>query len=217
MENYLNIVEIDDLVIMKIIKHGSENILDLPTGLLLGLDIGSTLQVTNCFPFLSHKDEEINEESATYYQIEMMRCLREINVDNNSVGWYTCTNISSLYNKDTIETQYNYQESLKKAVIIVYDPLKTSQGIFSLKAFQLTPSFMELYKMKNFTKENLTKENFNYNNIFQEIPIKIHNSLLTTALLTELEENNTILENNPLEFNHAPFFRKRFRIDFRKY
>ena len=36
---------------LKIIKHCKDSVPQLVTGLLLGLDIGSTLEVTNCFPF----------------------------------------------------------------------------------------------------------------------------------------------------------------------
>ena len=32
-------------------------------------------------------DEEADADGANY-QLEMMRCLREVNVDNNTVGWY---------------------------------------------------------------------------------------------------------------------------------
>ena len=88
------------------------------TGQLLGLDVGSVLEVTNCFPFpvsvllqliifiarhdiiiiimfsndlcimlqIREEDEEVEAEGANY-QLEMMRCLREVNVDNNTVGW----------------------------------------------------------------------------------------------------------------------------------
>ena len=38
-------------VALKIIKHCKDSVPQLVTGLLLGLDIGSTLEVTNCFPF----------------------------------------------------------------------------------------------------------------------------------------------------------------------
>lgn len=33
------------------------------------------------------EEEEVDADGANY-QLEMMRCLREINVDNNTVGWY---------------------------------------------------------------------------------------------------------------------------------
>jgi outer membrane biogenesis lipoprotein LolB len=35
---------------------------------------------------IREEDEEIEAEGANY-QLEMMRCLREVNVDNNTVGW----------------------------------------------------------------------------------------------------------------------------------
>jgi translation initiation factor 3 subunit H len=35
-------------------------------------------------------DEEADADGANY-QLEMMRCLREVNVDNNTVGWYDKT------------------------------------------------------------------------------------------------------------------------------
>jgi len=33
------------------------------------------------------EEDEGNEADGANYQLEMMRCLREINVDNNTVGW----------------------------------------------------------------------------------------------------------------------------------
>lgn len=36
---------------------------------------------------IREEDEEIEADGANY-QLEMMRCLREVNVDNNTVGWY---------------------------------------------------------------------------------------------------------------------------------
>jgi translation initiation factor 3 subunit H len=33
-------------------------------------------------------EEDGDEQASSNYQLEMMRCLREVNVDNNTVGWY---------------------------------------------------------------------------------------------------------------------------------
>lgn len=51
----------------------------LSSGRLLGLDIGSLLEVTNYFLFPSRGTEEENKADAdgVNYQFEMMRCLRE--------------------------------------------------------------------------------------------------------------------------------------------
>jgi len=82
-------------------------------------------------------------------QIEMMRCLREVNVDNNTVGWYQSTYLGSFVNDALIETQFNYQENISACVCIVYDPLRTAQGSLSLKAVRLTTAFMDLYRQKD--------------------------------------------------------------------
>lgn len=33
------------------------------------------------------EEGEEDETEGAHYQLEMMRCLREVNVDNNTVGW----------------------------------------------------------------------------------------------------------------------------------
>lgn len=127
-------------------------------GQCVGLDVGTTLEVTNSFPFPGRYDEQEEEtdEVGAEYQRDMMRCLREVNVDNNAVGWYTSTYLGTFLSEGMIETQYNYQSTIKKCVVIVFDPLKTSQGLLSFEAYRLTQPFMELYKQqttKTFTKE----------------------------------------------------------------
>lgn len=47
------------------------------------------------------------------YQIEIMKALKEVNVDNNIVGWYSSTYMDSFLNQFTIATQYKYQERIK--------------------------------------------------------------------------------------------------------
>ncbi|RWW23328.1 hypothetical protein BHE74_00057067 [Ensete ventricosum] len=54
----LRVVQMEGLVnleslyaVLKIIKHCNEFSPALVTGQLLGLDVGSVLEVTNCFPF----------------------------------------------------------------------------------------------------------------------------------------------------------------------
>ena len=47
----LHTVQLEGHVVLKIVKHCKESQPALVTGQLLGLDIGSTLEVTDCFPF----------------------------------------------------------------------------------------------------------------------------------------------------------------------
>jgi len=88
----IEVVQLDALVVVKIINHAKDNLPDLVTGQLLGLDVGNTLEVTNSFPFpnrIGETEEETESEAmgGAEYQLEMMVRLREVNVDDNTVGW----------------------------------------------------------------------------------------------------------------------------------
>ena len=101
-------------VVLKIIQHCQEALPAFVTGQLLGLDIGRTLEVTNCFPFprkdeAEHRADVEEDDDGAEYQMEMMRCLRDVNVDNNTVGWYQSTYLSSFIDESCIDTQFNYQ------------------------------------------------------------------------------------------------------------
>ena len=70
----------------------------------------------------------------------------------------------------------------------VADPLRTTQGFLSLKAYRLTPEMMKFYKESDFTPENMAKHGINFETILQEIPIVLRNSHLVNALLCEISE-----------------------------
>ncbi|TQD69638.1 hypothetical protein C1H46_044829 [Malus baccata] len=271
----LRVVQIEGLVILKIIKHCKEFSPALVTGQLLGLDVGSVLEVTNCFPFpVREEDEEIEADGANY-QLEMMRCLREVNVDNNTVGWYQSTLLGSFQTVELIETFMNYQEdfrishlsclnfmsnvqgienkggsgvkeqpldpgmfvrgtlifdathvhqnwlygnthikpvleNIRRCVCIIYDPLKSNQGVLALKALKLSDSFMDLYRTNNFTGEKLREKNLSWVDIFEEIPIKVSNSALISAFMTELEADTPVVQcdYDRLQLSTSPFLER---------
>lgn len=204
-------VQIDGLVVLKLMKHCKENVPNLVTGLLLGIDIGTVLEVTNCFPFPSRgADAEDEEADGAMYQLEMMRCLREVNVDNNTVGWYQSTYMGSYQTVDLIETFLNYQENIKRCVCIIYDPQRSAQGVVALKALKLKESFMELYRASNFTGERLAANNITWRSIFDEIPITVANSTLVSALMEDLEPPATASQADfdRLTLSTNPFMEK---------
>ncbi|XP_042456527.1 eukaryotic translation initiation factor 3 subunit H-like [Zingiber officinale] len=213
----LRVVQIEGLAVLKIIKHCNEFLPSLVTGQLLGLDVGSVLEVTNCFPFpIREEDEEIEADGANY-QLEMMRCLREVNVDNNTVGWYQSTLMGSFQTVELIETFMNYQENIRRCVCIVYDPSRSAQGVLALKALKLTDSFMDLYRNNNFTGEKLREKNLSWVDIFEEIPIKVSNSALASAFMTELEPELPVkqCDYDRLKLSTAPYMERNleFLID----
>lgn len=158
-------------VVMKVIKHCSQTLPTTATGFLVGMDLLSTLQVTNSFPFPTldlpptdgHHDNNAASNLAAAapraktnaaYQVEMIKKLREVNVDANNVGWYTSANLGNFVNSNMIDNQYYYQKDLnERTVALVHDVSRSSQGSLSLRAFRLSPAFMAANKEGKFTTE----------------------------------------------------------------
>ncbi len=154
---------------MKITKHCSSTFPTTATGSIVGLDGSGVLEVTNSFPFpaadvSSLDNSHQNDASAIAaaaprakanitYQNEMIRHLKEVNVDANNVGWYTSATMGNFINIGFIENMYHYQRDNAATVALVHDVSRSSQGTLSLRAFRLTNTFMVAYKEGKFTTE----------------------------------------------------------------
>eukprot|EP01137_Pigoraptor_chileana_P027979 Opistho-2@11338 len=181
---------------MRILKHCRESLPDLVTGQLLGMVVENRLEVTNSFPFPSTTaEDDENDNEGVQYQLDMMRLLREVNVDHLSVGWYQSTYLGSFISEELIETQFNYQKNIEESVLLVYDPLRSTQGTLAIKAYRLTQTFMDIYKDADFTPERMKQAGLTYESVLEEIPIQIHNSHLVRGLLYELEDESAKFEN----------------------
>mmetsp|Transcript_28009 Transcript_28009/g.90568 ORF Transcript_28009/g.90568 Transcript_28009/m.90568 type:complete len:342 (+) Transcript_28009:28-1053(+) len=218
-QSQVDVVELDGLVVLNIIRHCQGALPSFVTGQLLGLDIGRTLEVTSCFPFPGKGEdgEQAGEdEDGAEYQMEMMRCLRDVNVDSNTVGWYQSTYFSSFIEESCIETQFNYQENIKNCVVIIYDPSRTRATGMALRAFRLTDAFMGLYREGRFTLSSLAAANLATSDVFQELPIKVRNSHMSSALLLELQDECGIKANaadfQRLELHTNPFLEKQMLL-----
>ncbi|KAG7127456.1 Eukaryotic translation initiation factor 3 subunit H like protein [Verticillium longisporum] len=182
-----NSVVIEALVVMKIVKHGSSTFPTVATGATVGLDRNGVLEITNSFPFptvdVSNSDSHQNNDASAQasaaprqksnivYQSDMIKHLKEVNVDANNVGWYTSATMSNFVNLSFIENQYHYQKDNDKTVALVHDVSRSSQGSLSLRAFKLSASFMAAYKEGKFTTESLQKSKLSFKDILQEFPV----------------------------------------------
>jgi len=178
------------LVVAKIIKHCKECLPDFVTGQLLGLDIGSTLEITYSFPFPGKSSGGAEEDDDASYQLEMMRCLREVNVDNNTVGWYQSAYVGTYQTLELVETFMSYQESIKRCVCIAYDPQGAAQGSFGLKVLKLKDKFFNLFKEGKVTATKLNEEGVTSKDIFQELPITVTNSSLVASMFSVLNSDS---------------------------
>uniref|UniRef100_W5LC80 Eukaryotic translation initiation factor 3 subunit H n=1 Tax=Astyanax mexicanus TaxID=7994 RepID=W5LC80_ASTMX len=173
------------LVVLKIIKHyheegqGSEVV----QGVLLGLVVDDRLEITNCFPFPQHTEDDADFDEVQY-QMEMMRSLRHVNIDHLHVGWYQSTYYGSFVSRALLDSQFSYQHAIEESVVLIYDPIKTAQGSLSLK--------------KDFSPEGLKKANLGFEQMFEEVPISIKNSHLMNVLMWELEDRSTVSDKHEL-------------------
>lgn len=157
---------------MKIQKHCVNSFPTTATGSLLGMENNSTLEVTNCFPFptadIASSDPHPNDHMAAsniaaaaprakanvVYQNEMIKYLKEVNVDANNVGWYTSANMGNFVNSSLIENLYHYQKEINEhTIVLIFDVSRSIQGAMSLKAYRLSTAFVAAYKEQKFTTE----------------------------------------------------------------
>lgn len=215
---------------MKITKHCSSSFPTTATGSLVGMDNNGVLEVTNGFPFptidVASTDSHSNDASSLAaaaprakaniaYQNEMIRHLKEVNVDANNVGWYTSATMGNFINLGFVENQYHYQRENAHVVALVHDVSRSSQGSLSLRAFKLSPAFMAAYKEGKFTTESLQKSKLTYKDILVELPVQVHNSHLLTTFLHQLPmpptdpnvplpQSLSEMERNPVEVPPYP-------------
>lgn len=161
-------VQIEALVLMKISRHCSQSFPTTATGSLVGMDRDGVLEVTNSFNFpifdVPTTDSHQNDASSLAavaprqkpnitYQADMIRFMKEINIDANNVGWYTSAAMGNFVNLAFIENQYHYQKENERTVALVHDVSRSSQGALSIRAFKLSPNFMAAFKEGKFTTE----------------------------------------------------------------
>eukprot|EP00744_Colponema_vietnamica_P002921 GILI01004536.1.p1 GENE.GILI01004536.1~~GILI01004536.1.p1 ORF type:complete len:330 (+),score=117.75 GILI01004536.1:107-1096(+) len=209
-EETVEIIKLDALAVLKVIKHCRENLPSLVSGQLLGLDFDTSLEITNCFPFPGNTEEENEDEDETAeYQFNMLRSMREVNCDSTTVGWYQSAFLDSFLSADMIESHFQYQDAVKKSVVIVYDPLKTNAGTLALRAFRLRDAFMAVYKSQDFTQDRLTELGLDSSDIWQEIPIQINIPALVQSFLADYgEKDSTICDFQRLDLATNPFLEK---------
>lgn len=188
---------------MKIVKNCHESLPQMATGSLLGLVVeNGVLEVTHAFPSPdSGKDDEIDED----FQLEMMRMLREVNVDNNCVGWYQSMYLGIYSTSSVLETQFSYQTDLSpNAVVLLYDPLQTAHGQFCLKAFRLSDEALMM-------KENDSNDFIKPGNLFEELPVTCTNPKLANALMLDYSAKSDIALDR-LDLSTHPYLEKHLEL-----
>ncbi|KAJ8606142.1 hypothetical protein CTAYLR_010726 [Chrysophaeum taylorii] len=198
--NRVTEVHIDGLALLKLVKHCRDSLPQMVAGSLLGLDEGKTLEITHCFPVPAPRAEvdeyegqpegvspiEGGDMEGEEYQMEMMKMLREVNVDNNCVGWYKSIYFGSFCQTTLVETQFSYQENLSEnSVVVLYDPVQSLRSTTTIKAYRLSDEFVDAYRAKStgFVPPS---------DVLIELPLKIRNPGLITAFLYDVKQEGLL-------------------------
>jgi translation initiation factor 3 subunit H len=177
-------VEVDALVILQIMKHCRQQAPQPVTGQLLGLDVDSCLQVTHSFGAFQKNDEIMSGDDGEQYQLDMLKRLREVNVDSNTVGWYQTTHLGQFFSETVIDTQYVYQREIPRSILLVYDPLQSRIGKPAFKALRLTQDFVLKYAEAKETNRSAL-DDFPSGEMFAEIPISVHSPVIVESFLVD--------------------------------
>lgn len=204
------------MTLLQIIRHCQESLPEMCSGELLGLDRENSLEVTHSFPALpltASGTDDGNNNASTYVSradardpyrsiIELSttpgdtpgasyaasRCehLRDANVDSLCVGWYVSAHLGAWVTETTLQAQFEHQQECPGAVVVVYDPPRSTQGSLSVQAYRLTEEFMALYETKRFTLDALREAGVGANDILTRVPVRLVASHLAQATLISL-------------------------------
>ena len=194
-------ISMSGLTLLQITKHCQEAMPDIATGVVLGMERKGVLEVTHSFPTpdKSRKDLALDSEGGTAlatssekvdvpkYTMDMLKQLRDVNVDNNNMGWYRSSQgLGGFLDRKFVEAMMVYYRDNSSSFVIVFDPWFSRKGSLLIKAFRLRPEFYRTYQSQAFSQA--TFDSLGQSTILEEIPIKISNSPLAKVFLWDLNE-----------------------------
>jgi translation initiation factor 3 subunit H len=211
----IKIVEVDALVILQIMKHCRQQAPQPVTGQLLGVDVGDVLQVTHSFGSIPKGVDEHNQpqDDGEQYSIDMLRSLREVNVDSQIVGWYQTTHLGQFFSEDVIKMQYEYQMQIPQSTILVYDPLQSRIGKPAFKALRLTSEFMTKYTQTREANRSALYD-FPSGDMFMEIPLSITSLVIVESFLVDwaISDPMTMSQVPALDVENQVFLEKNVQL-----
>lgn len=108
-------------MVTKIVKHSSEAHPHHVLGLLIGIDLDGTLEVSNSFPIPTNANDEEDKstKSLARYQTSMLRSLKEVQADDSIIGFYQSNTLGAFFKQNLLELQAVHQEKLRHGGIVI--------------------------------------------------------------------------------------------------
>lgn len=193
------VVEVEALVLIKIMRHCREHFPTPVNGLLVGLDNEQKLEVTDCFGLQNKRDlwnqlakekldsKEVDEKvllEDMRYQLKMLDQLILVNADCCNVGWYQSLQFDDLKDQSVVEGLCEHQELVRDAIVIGFDPQLAPLGLKAFRAFRVTNEVLKCRAEAERT-DATAYNSLKGRDVLVEAPLLVKNSLLVQAFLTD--------------------------------
>lgn len=197
-------IEIEGSVLLSVVRHTSENYPSLYSGSLLGFeDDSGSINVTHAYPFPypdQYEGGSLRSKSGSKYQLEILEALKSLGEGVEFQGWFQSTISGNFVTSLLIEALAQQQLSNKNAFILIHNMALIGREA-ALKAVRLSENFLAAYQDGKWKTKDLENHKLSFLNIFNEIPIKVHNQHLVNLYLADTQPEVSSNEFDNLNFS----------------
>lgn len=197
-----NSISIQSSVLLSLIRHTSENYPSLFSGTLLGFeDDEGSIDISHAFPFPypdQYEGGSFKSRSGAKYQQEILDSLKGLGYGLEFQGWFQSTISGNFVTTQLVEGLAQQQLTNKNAFIIIHNMSSVGKEI-ELKCLRLSENFIGAYLDGKWKSKELENNKLSFLNIFDEIPIQVHNQhlvdmYLKTSNLTSSDDEFDVLK-----------------------
>lgn len=197
-------IEMEGSVVLSVLRHTSENYPSLYSGSLLGFeDDSGAVSITHAYPFPypdQYEGGSLRSRSGIKYQQEILDALKSLDEGVEFQGWFQSTISGNFVTSQLIDALAQQQLSNKNAFILIHNMASTGKEV-ELRALRLSQNFLNTYLDNKWKTKDLESHKLSFFNIFDEIPINIHNQHLVNLFLAGTDIAPSASEADNLNFN----------------
>lgn len=197
-------IEIEGSALLSILRHTSENYPSIYSGSLLGFeDDSGAVDITHAYPFPNPDQYEggsLRSRGGLKYQQEILDALTVIDTGVEFQGWFQSTISGNFVTSALIDALAQQQLVNKNVFILIHNMASIGKQV-ELRALRLSENFMTTYLDGKWKTKDLEEHKLSFLNIFDEVPLNIHNQHLVNLYLAESNIELADKELDNLNFN----------------
>lgn len=196
-------INIEGSALLSILRHTSENFPSLYSGSLLGFGDNGSIDITHAYPFPYPDQYEgglFRSKSGSKYQQEILDALKSLNIGVEFQGWFQATVSGNVVTSTLVDSVAQQQLKNKDSFLLVINMASVGKEL-ELKAVRLSENFLQTYLDGKWKTKDLENNKLSYLNIFDEVPLHIHNQHLVNLFLANSKRTVDEHEFDNLNFS----------------